>query len=530
MDDNKDFKVTYSTLDPAGLETFHQAYDKAVKDVISQFGKSHPHFIGNQEIRKDNEFKDTSPINKDLLIGKFQKGERVELDAAVEEASSAFKHWRDLDYKERCEIMRRAAELISKNKYELAAIMSYEAGKNRLEAMGDVEESADLIRYYCSQMEKAEGFGLTMGKLSPNEKSSSILRPFGVWIVISPFNFPLALAAGMSAGVLIAGNTAVFKPSSDTPLIGLKLYKIYCEAGVPEGVINFITGPGSNFEEAFFQNKTIAGLVFTGSSEVGMKLYHGFSRFYPRPCILEMGSKNPAIVTDKADLDKAAEGVMKSAFGLGGQKCSACSRVYVHKNVEKAFLEKLLEKTGQIKIGDPCERDVYLGPLINQRALNKFKKWADICGKQGKIITGGHVLSEGSLAKGFFVEPTIVTGMSKEHRIFHEELFLPLLVEAPVDSLQEAIEEGNKVDYGLTAGIFSADEKEIEYFFNEIESGVLYANRRSGATTGAWPGVQPFCGWKKSGSSGKGGCGPYYVNQFMREQSRTIMEQKEKDR
>jgi 1-pyrroline-5-carboxylate dehydrogenase len=524
MEDDKAFKVTYTTLDPAGLEAFHQAYDEAVKGVQAQFGRSHPHYIGGKEIRKGDEFSDTSPANRELLIGKFQRGGAAELEAAAEVAASAFPSWRDLNYRERCARMRKAAQLIGEKKYELAAIMSYEAGKNRLEAMGDVEESADLIRYYCSQMERAEGFVLSMGQLSPRERSNSVLRPFGVWMVISPFNFPLALATGMSAGVLIAGNTAVFKPSSDTPFIGLKLYEIYREAGIPEGVINFITGPGSNFEEAIFKNKNIAGLVFTGSSEVGMKIYHGFSRDYPRPCILEMGSKNPAIVTENADLDMAAEGVMKSAFGLGGQKCSACSRVYVHKNVEKTFLEKLLERTRQIKIGDPAQRDIYLGPLINQRALDTFRKWTDICRKEGTIIAGGHVLSEGPFAKGFFVDPTIIGGMPKEHPIFHEELFLPLLVEAPVDSLQEAVKECNKVDYGLTAGIFSKDKKEIEYFFNEMESGVLYANRRSGATTGAWPGVQPFCGWKKSGSTGKGGCGPYYIQQFMREQSRTIME------
>jgi len=520
----KGFKVTYSTLDPAGMEAFHKAYDQALQDITSHFGKSHPDFISGKEVRTGDEFSDSSPINRELLIGKFQKGTAAEFNAAIESAYLAFKSWRDLGYRERCGILRNAAELISERKYELAAIMSYEAGKNRLEAMGDVEESADLIRYYCSQMEEAGGFVRKMGQLSPNENTGGVLRPYGVWAVIAPFNFPLALATGMSAGVLIAGNTAVFKPSSDTPFTGLKLYEIYQEAGVPEGVFNFITGSGANFEEAFFQNKKISGLVFTGSFEVGIKLYRGFSQNYPRPCILEMGSKNPAIVTEKADLNMAAEGVMKSAYGLGGQKCSACSRVYVHKKVEKEFIGKILENIKKIKIGDPTKRDVYLGPLINQRAVDTYKEWTDICARDGKILTGGHVLTEGSFAKGFFVEPTLVTEIPKDHRIFHEELFVPFLVGVSVDSLEEAIEESNKVDYGLTAGIFSQDEKEIEYFFNEVESGVLYANRRSGATTGAWPGVQPFCGWKKSGSTGKGGCGPYYVQQFMREQSRTKME------
>lgn len=523
MEKTKGFKVTYSTLDPAGMEAFHQAFDRAVQDITSQFGKSYPNFISGEEVRTGDEFSDSSPINRELLIGKFQKGTAAGFNAAVESASKAFKPWRDLDYRERCRIMRDAAELISERKYDLAAIMSYEAGKNRLEAMGDVEESADLIRYYSTQMEEAEGFVRKMGQLSPNENTRGVLRPYGVWAVISPFNFPLALAVGMSAGVLIAGNTAVFKPSSDTPFIGLKLYEIYKDAGVPDGAFNFVTGPGGNFKEALFQNKKISGLVFTGSYEVGIGLYHGFSQIYPRPCILEMGSKNPAIVTEKADLDMAAEGVMKSAYGLGGQKCSACSRVYVHKKVEEEFIEKLLENIEKIKIGDPTERDVYLGPLINQRAVDTYKEWTDICARDGKILTGGRVLTEGSFAKGFFVEPALVTKIPKDHRIFREELFIPFLVEASVDSLEEAVEECNKVDYGLTAGIFSQDEREIEYFFDEIESGVLYANRRSGATTGAWPGVQPFCGWKKSGSTGKGGCGPYYIQQFMREQSRTIM-------
>lgn len=523
MEKAKGFKVTYSTLDPAGMEAFHQAFDRAVQDINSQFGKSYPNFISGEEVGTGDEFSDSSPINRELLIGKFQKGTAAGFNAAVESASKAFKSWRDLDYRERCRIMRDAARLISERKYELAAIMSYEAGKNRLEAMGDVEESADLIRYYSTQMEEAEGFVRKMGQLSPNENTRGVLRPYGVWAVISPFNFPLALAVGMSAGVLIAGNTAVFKPSSDTPFIGLKLYEIYKDAGVPDGAFNFVTGPGGNFKEALFRNKKISGLVFTGSYEVGIELYHGFSQVYPRPCILEMGSKNPAIVTEKADLDMAAEGVMKSAYGLGGQKCSACSRVYVHKKVEEEFIEKLLGNIEKIKIGDPTERDVYLGPLINQRAVDTYKEWTDICARDGKILTGGRVLTEGSFAKGFFVEPALVTKIPKDHRIFREELFIPFLVEASVDSLEEAVEECNKVDYGLTAGIFSQDEREIEYFFDEIESGVLYANRRSGATTGAWPGVQPFCGWKKSGSTGKGGCGPYYIQQFMREQSRTIM-------
>jgi 1-pyrroline-5-carboxylate dehydrogenase len=523
MGKNKEFKVTYTTLDPSGLEAFHEKYDQAVQNVRSRLGQSYPMYIAGKKITGFEEFKNISPTNTEIVVGHFQKGTADALIETVDAAHGAFRTWRDMDYHERLKIMRRAADLISERKYELAAIMSIEAGKSRFESMGDVEESADLIRYYCMQMEEAQGFVRSMGRLSHNEETRSILKPFGVWMVISPFNFPLALAAGMSAAVLVAGNTAVYKPSSDTPLSGLKLYEVYRDAGIPEGVFNFITGPGGNFQHVIFENKKISGLVFTGSSEVGLKIYNGFSKEYVRPCILEMGGKNPAIVTTHADIDQAAEGVMKSAYGLGGQKCSACSRVYVHKKVEAEFLDKLIKHIQNIKIGDPAERDVYLGPLINQSAMETFRAWADISQTEGKILIGGSVLSEGVFGKGYFVEPTLVTGFPKDHRIYHEELFLPFLVEAPVDSLEEAVSECNKVNYGLTAGIFSRDKRELQYFFDEIETGVLYANRRSGATTGAWPGVQSFCGWKKSGSTGKGGCGPYYVQQFMREQSHTVM-------
>ena len=523
MGNPKEFKVTYTTMDPSGLEVFHEKYDQAVEDFRNRLGQSYPIYIAGEERTGYEEFKNICPTDTEIVVGYFQKGTADALVEAVDAAHGAFKAWRDTDYRERLKIMRRAADLISERKYELAAIMSIEGGKSRFESMGDVEESADLIRYYCLQMEEAQGFTRSMGRLSPNEETKSLLKPYGVWMIISPFNFPLALAAGMSGGVLVAGNTAVYKPSSDTPLSGLKLYEIYRDAGIPEGVFNFITGPGGNFQDVIFENTKISGLVFTGSSEVGLRIYNGFSRRVVRPCILEMGGKNPAIVTATADIDQAAEGVMKSAYGLGGQKCSACSRVYVHKDVEAEFLEKIIAHIRKIKVGDPAERDVYLGPLINQSALETFKAWVEISQKEGKILTGGNILAEGAFGKGYFVEPTLVRGFPKDHRIYHEELFLPFLVEAPVDSLDEAVAECNKVDYGLTAGIFSKDEDEIQYFLDEIQTGVLYVNRRSGATTGAWPGVQSFCGWKKSGSTGKGGCGPYYVQQFMREQSHTVM-------
>ncbi|MGH7454401.1 MAG: aldehyde dehydrogenase family protein, partial [bacterium] len=276
--------------------------------------------------------------------------------------------------------------------------------------------------------------------------------------------------------------------------------------------------------EELIKHPKLEGIVFTGSKQVGMHIFHDFSQNMVRPTIIEMGGKNPAIVMPSADLEAAAEGVMRSAFGLQGQKCSACSRVYVHHKVKEKFMNLLLEKTAKITIGDPSQRDIYLGPVINQSAYDKYGATVSEARKDnGTILAGGKQRKEDGFANGYFVEPTIVDGLPAYHRFFYEELFLPFLAVAAVDSLEQAVKLSNKAEYGLTAGIFTKNKKELDYFFDHIEAGVTYANRRTGATTGAWPGVNSFCGWKGSGSTGKGGCGPYYVQQFMREQSRTVI-------
>jgi 1-pyrroline-5-carboxylate dehydrogenase len=261
-------------------------------------------------------------------------------------------------------------------------------------------------------------------------------------------------------------------------------------------------------------------MVFTGSYEVGMRLYKSFTKDYPRPIITEMGGKNPAIVTRNADLDVAAEGAMRSAFGFDGQKCSALSRVYVERPVAREFVDRLVEKVREITVGDPTQRENWMGPVINQRALDKFSNAvAEARRDGGTIEIGGEVDAE----KGFYPSPTVVTGLPLDHRLFREELFVPFLVVGAVDSLEEALSHANGTAYGLTAGIFSRDDTEVRRFLDTIEAGVVYVNRRAGATTGAWPGIQSFGGWKGSGSSGKGGLGPYYVQQFLREQSQTVI-------
>jgi 1-pyrroline-5-carboxylate dehydrogenase len=517
-------KVTYTTS-AEDMDKIHEAFDKALEKVRSECGKDYPIYINGEATHSDNPpIVDTSPINTDLVLGRFTSANTGHVAEAIESAYEARRRWEKLGWEKRVKIMRKAAELVRRDKFELAACMSLEVGKSRMESLGDAEESADLIDYYAWQMENAKGFRQKMNKLTPIEDNTDLLRPFGVFVCISPFNFPLALACGMSSAALVAGNTLVFKPAQDTPWTGLRLYHIYREAGVPQDVLHFVSGRGSIIGDLLWQNPKVAGVVFTGSKEVGMHIFKSFSTTWTKPCLMELGGKNPCIVMDSADLDAAAEGVMKSAYGLQNQKCSACSRVYVHKQVAQAFTDKLIERTKAMKIGDPTERDVFFGPVINENAVRTFERAVEIARKDGEILLGGGRMTGGTFAKGFYLEPTIVRAPLTS-QVFMEEFFVPFLAIGEIDSLEQGIEESNKAEYGLTAGIFSKKKEEWEKFFDEIETGVTYANKRSGATTGAWPGAQPFCGWKGSGSSGKGGCGPYYVMQFMREQSRTVIEE-----
>jgi 1-pyrroline-5-carboxylate dehydrogenase len=361
-----------------------------------------------------------------------------------------------------------------------------------------------------------------MDSLDAREENISMMRPYGVWAVISPFNFPLALAAGPSGAALVAGNTVVSKPASETPLLGLKLYEMTVQAGFPPGVFNFVTGLGDTVGQALIDDPGVDGIVFTGSTAVGMKMVRdNASRSAPRPLILEMGGKNPAIVMRTADLEKATLGVGRSAFSAQGQKCSACSRVYVHRDITDKFLDLLIEKLRAQKVGNPLERGVGIGPVINEAAVKRFEQAIEQAKAEGgRIVAGGRRLTNGELAHGYFVEPTIIDGLPHDSSLFQQELFVPLTLVAPVASLDEALELANSTDYGLTAGLFSEDEREIHRFLDTVHAGVTYINRKAGATTGAWPGVNPFGGWKASGSTGRGSGGPYYVQQFMREQSR----------
>jgi 1-pyrroline-5-carboxylate dehydrogenase len=516
-------KITYTSAS-GDLEEFHRRFDAALADVRQQSGGAHPFFIDGQPVEtRAQPLVDRSPVDTRLVLGRFAAAAATHVDAAVVAARRAQRGWAARPWGERVSLLRRAAGLIRERKYELAALMSLEVGKSRLESMGDAEESADLIDYYCQQVEDADGFIRPMARITAVERNTDVLRPYGVFACIAPFNFPLALSAGMSSAALAAGNTVVYKPAEDTPWTGLKLYEVYRDAGLPPGVFNFLTGRREEIGDPLWQHPGVDGVVFTGSKQVGMRIHAGLSGRWIKPCLLELGGKNAAVVLRGADLDAAAEGVMRSAFSLQNQKCSATSRVYVQASVLAPFVERLLEKTRAIRMGDPTERDVFFGPVINERSIERFERAVAQAKQEGTLLLGGGRLTGGIFDRGHYVAPTIAR-LPLDSSLFREELFVPFLAIGEVADLDQAIKESNRVEYGLTAGIFAGDPADIARFFDEVEAGVCYANKRTGATTGAWPGAQAFCGWKGSGSTGKGGCGPYYVAQFMREQSRTVIE------
>jgi 1-pyrroline-5-carboxylate dehydrogenase len=515
------FRVTYATLS-ADNEELHAAYEEGVRTARTWLGQTIPTVVDGRPRTGGEPVTLTSPNDAGLELAVVHAASDDDVDDAVAAAKAAFPAWSATPWKERVGLLRRAADVISERSNELAALMTMEVGKNRLEALGDVEESADLIRYYCQQMEDNAGFDRKMGQLSANEHTRSVLKPYGVWAVISPFNFPMALAAGPAGGALVAGNTVVLKPSPQGSFTGYKLYECLRDAGLPEGVFHFLPG-GDEVGKAVANHPGVDGITFTGSYAVGMKIYKEFSKGIPRPAVCEMGGKNPAIVSAKADLDLAVEGVARSAFGFSGQKCSACSRVYVERSVAGEFTGRLADRAAQLKVGDPLDRDVYVGPVIDEEAVERFRQAVKEARKEGRVLAGGEVLDGDDLPKGNYVAPTVVGELPVDHRLFKDELFVPFVAVAPVDSLDQALELANDTDYGLTAGFYSQDPDEVDRFLDRIEAGVVYVNRQAGATTGAWPGVQPFGGWKGSGSSGKAGGGLYYVQQFLREQSQTVI-------
>ena len=517
------FKLTYATMfNPT--EELHEKFDSALANIKANLGKEYPMFINGENRYSQEKLPVFSPINTTWHLATFQKGTAQDADDAVAAAKAAFPAWQATPWQERVAMMRKFAHKIEERVYEIGAAVALEVGKNRMEALGEVQESADLMLYAAKMMEVNDGFIKDMGKdplkgfLSTNR---SVLKPYGVWLVISPFNFPTSLAAGPIGNALVAGNTVVFKPASGVSWGDTLMVECANEAGLPAGVLNLVTGPGSTVGDALTGNPDIAGVTFTGSMKVGMDIHRKFAgRKSPPPVILEMGGKNATLVSKNANLEDAAIGTLRSAFGLQGQKCSATSRIFVEEALCQPFVDRFVELTNQLAIGDPALQQNWFGPVINKKAYEDYANFSAELDKSGKILTGGKYLLEYDLDKGYFCAPTVVVDLPLDHPLWKTEMFLPIVLIAPIKNLEEGMQIANDIDYGLTAGFYGIDE-EADWFFENIEAGTTYANRPQGSSTGAWPGFQPFGGWKGSGSTGKNSGGLYYLPLYMHEQSQT---------
>ncbi len=520
------FKLTYATMfNPP--EELHTRFDQVLGKVKDGMGQEFGMIINGEDRFASEKFESRSPTNTDQVLGVFQKGTAQDANDAIAAARAAFPVWSGMPWQERVRLLRKAADIMDQRTIEIGAVLALEVGKNRMESLGDIAETADLVRYACYQMEKNDGYVVEMGRdplVGYNATNVSALRPYGVWLVISPFNFPAALTGGPSGAALVAGNTIVMKPATDTPWVVRLLAECFREAGLPDGAFNFVTGPGSTLGQALIENPDVDGVTFTGSFDVGMGIFRDFAKGrYVRPTILELGGKNPAIVSRNADLERAAIGIVRSAFGLQGQKCSACSRVFIQEPLYDTLVEKLVELTDKLVVGDPTQREVYMGPVINKSSYQDFQSFSEELSQAGSFLTGGKVLTDGDYGKGYFCEPTLVADVPLDHRLWKHEMFLPITTVTRFSNLEEAMQLANDVNYGLTAGFYGSPE-ETKWFFDNIQAGVTYANRPQGATTGAWPGFQPFGGWKGSGSSGKNAGGHYYLPLYMHEQIQTTIE------
>ncbi len=520
------FRLTYATMfNPP--EAMHERFERSLAKVRGELGRTQKLFIDGRDQDASTHEERVSPIDHKLKLGRFPMAQLKDVDAALAAASKAFPAWRATPVAERARLMRRAADIMEERVYDIAAALVLEVGKNRMEALGEAQETVDFFRCYANDIESHHGYEVEL----PNDplegfvsRNRSVLRPYGVWAVIAPFNFPIALAGGPASAALVAGNTVVVKCSSDTPWAGRWLADCIRDAGLPPGVFNFVSGSGPAVGEALVADARTAGVTFTGSVAVGRTILGAMATGkYPRPCIAEMGGKNPCIVTERADLDRAASGILRSAYGMGGQKCSAVSRLYVHEAVAEDLLARIEKQIDAIRIGDPTKRETWLGPVVNARAHQNYARYvSELRAAGAKLRRGGRVLTDGDFARGYYVEPVLAEA-PPEHPLWRHEMFLPILMAQRYRDRDAAMRLANDTDMGLTAGVYGS-AGDVRWFQENIEAGVTYANRGQGATTGAWPGYQPFGGWKGSGSTGKAIASFYYLPQYMREQSRTVVE------
>lgn len=480
---------------------------EALTLVQSQLGREHELIIGGERLKSSKTFKSLNPSKKSEIVGVFQSATLEHASQAVEVATQTFEKWKKVPVQERADILFRTAELLRARRFEHNAWMILEVGKTWIEADADTAEAIDFCEFYAREALRYAG----PQPLTPLEGEDNELRyiPLGVGAIIPPWNFPGAILVGMTTASLVAGNTVVLKPSSDSPATGSFFMTLLEEAGLPPGVVNFITGSGSTVGNALVANPKTRFISFTGSKEVGLNIAEEAAQTKPgqiwiKRLVAEMGGKDFIIVDEEADLDAALTGVLASAFGYQGQKCSACSRLIVHENVYSDFVERLVEKAKGIKVGPTTDPSNYMGPVINEKAMKTILQYIEIGKGEGKLVLGGGPAER----DGFFVQPTIIVDVDPSARIAKEEIFGPVLAVIKAKSLDEAIQISNDSEYGLTGSAYCSNREKIKRLKDECHVGNFYINRKC---TGALVGVHPFGGFNMSGTDSKAGGRDYLL-------------------
>jgi 1-pyrroline-5-carboxylate dehydrogenase len=488
-----------------------RAMRAAIEKVKSQLGRDYPLVIGGERILTGRTFESLNPARKTEVVGRFQKATEQLARDAVERAHETFAMWRQTPPAERAELLFRVAAMMRERKHELSAWMIHEVAKSWPEADGDTAEAIDFCEFYGREMLRYAG-PQPLVKIEGEENRLEYI-PLGVGVVIPPWNFPLAIMAGMTAASVVTGNTVVLKPSSDAPTIAYKFFEILEEAGMPPGVVNFLTGSGGEVGDTIVDHSLTRYIAFTGSKEIGLRINERAAKaqkdqIWIKRVVAEMGGKDAIIVADDADLDDAAAGVVTSAFGFQGQKCSACSRAIIHQDVYEPMLEKIAERTEKIKVGDPVELATTMSAVINSKAfktISQYIEWGQQDG--GRLLAGGG--SDGE--QGFFIEPTVIADVKPGDRIEQEEIFGPVLAVIRARDFDDALRIANDTEYGLTGALYSSDPQKLERARREFHVGNLYLNRKC---TGALVGVHPFGGFNMSGTDSKAG-GRDYLGLFM---------------
>ena len=488
---------------------------EALELVRDQLGREYRLIIGGHRVTTKDKIRSLDPSHPSQVVGVHQKAGAEHAEQAMQAALQAFEFWSRTSVGERTSLLLAAAEIIRKKTFEFCAWLTFEVGKNWAEADADVAETIDFLEFYAR-----EALRLTEAKTPiqlPGEKNELIYIPLGVGAVIPPWNFPFAIMAGMTAAAIVTGNTVILKPSSDSPTIAAKFVEVLEEAGMPGGVVNFCPGSGAAFGNAIVEHPKTRFVAFTGSKPVGLEIHERAAKAQPgqiwiKRTILEMGGKDSIVVCADTEVDTAVEGVVASAFGFSGQKCSACSRVIVEASIYDDFVENLRERVGKLTVGDPTQNP-NMGPVVNKAALDSILGYIEKGKEEGRLIAGGKAIK--TEAGGYFLEPTVFADIAPDAVIAQEEIFGPVLAVIKVENFKEGLKVANNTEFGLTGAVYTSDRERLDLARQEFHVGNLYLNRKC---TGAMVGAHPFGGFNMSGTDSKAG-GPDYLLLFTQAKS-----------